>query len=473
MTFRPLLLLALAPCALAQSLVLRTDNYLAGDIIGITREGGVAVQTAYSPEPINLRLDAIREIILSDELVEDPLQTERLILINGDNLPGNLIALSRDTISYKGAFDQTLTIPRSQLRILRLGVDPESLILPSLEPFANWTGDGVDLWRWEESGGNSSEKSLILSEAGSISQDVGLGQQFIIKFKIQWTDHPDMRINFCENLAEGADRGNRYYLALNSGGLQIRREMGQKGGQNTLFALRNPEAFDDHAVEVELRYNGVAGAMEVVLDGQLVRELSVTIEPPKGSGISIIQNSTERSQSELSEFEISYWDMILPTGDDLEIQDESRDGLIANDGARISGNLVEMRMPPLPVVEREAADGENAEEEEAATELEESEEGTPNIQNGSFILESPLSEQEVVVGYPKARALYFKKQPGDPSEKPLPLPLYEIEVVNNGRLSAEQVTMDDDFLTLTHPILGELQIPKSAVKSLRTLQLAP
>lgn len=476
MTFRPLLLASLTPLLFGQSLILRTDNQLEGEVLGITADGGVAVQTKYSPEPINLRLDAVRELTLQDRELKDPFQSERLIMVNGDSLPGNLIAITRDSVTYNGLFENNITIPRSQVKLLSIGVDPETLIYQGPEPLSDWTGDGLESWSMGDSSSQPNSKALILQEKGTISQNVGLGEQFILKFNLLWVDEPDMRINFCEDLTEGGDRGNRYYLAINRKGVQIRRQMGKSGGQNGLVAIRRPEAFDDKYVAVELRYNGTVGKMELYLDEKLAREVRVSIKPPPGHGISIVQSANDRALSELSDLQIDSWDAISLSALAYNERERKTDSLVTSGGAQFSGELLEMRFPDPPEPRETPAEDDAKSEEEAETESDATEvQSAPKLTEASFILKSPLSEDDIAVTYDKARILLFKNQETlKDDEKPeKELPLYEIETLNNGRLSADAVSMDDQFLTITHPVLGELRLSKDSVISLTTLHLAP
>jgi hypothetical protein len=452
MIFRILFLALSTPFLSGQSLQLRSENQLQGTVTAITAEDGLLLETPYSPDIVNFRLDAIQEVTL-DESEESPsFQSERLILANGDILPGSLTSLSQDTLGYEGPFKKNLSIPLAQVQMLRLEVQPQTVIYDGPFPLEDWRGDGVEKWAFEEQTTNGDrERPLMMMEKGKISQDVGLESQFILKFDLRWPEEPDMRLHFCEDLSAEDSQSLRYYLALNRSGLQLRRDLPGDAGNDTLLSLRDPESFDDKAVSVELRCNRVLGTFTLFLDGELILHKRDPSERPTGSGLSIIQSGGSSNFAELSNLQVLSWDAASLIDRDKDDEDRSQDGLITNDGSRMSGELRGLRIAKTTTPEGEG---------KTAT--------SPPSQKGSFIFQSPLANEELSLDYDEVRVLFFRDQ-NEAQESDSPRHEFEVILHNEGRLSANSLSLNDNFLTISHPLLGALELDREIVKSFRYL----
>ena len=65
----------------------------------------------------------------------------------------------------------------------------------------------------------------------------------------------------------------------------------------------------------------------------------------------------------------------------------------------------------------------------------------------------------------KARIIYFKHS--NENNKPTEFPKYELTLHDEGLVSAKTISLSDDQFILEHLLLGEIAVPRTAVKSIR------
>ena len=479
MNFKPLLFLALSSLCGAEVLTLVDKDRFTGTLLSISKEDGLLVKSERSPEPISFRADSFSLLELEGPNQSDPFQTERLVLANGDILPGNLMQLDQDKIVYEGLVGGRIEVARDQVTTLRFGIKPQSLQYDGPAPLKDWDGSGVENWIMNE----DPHEGLLVQESGQMSQDVGLGSQFIIKFDLKWQERPSLRIYFGQGETDSSQK-NRYYIDLNSAGLQVKREQTAEPRWRTLVSLNRVEAFDDNAVSVEIRVNRLVGSLDLYLDGKLVRQMQDSFPPTIGRLVSISRNRSENSASYLTDFKIYSWDAVSQ----IELMEEPGDGktdsLVDAEGKRMSGTLLRLvrgkpdaqtettRKENATPEKEENAEPEPNTEEEKVPEQGEAPEEAPDEKPApgdegeiTFLFKSPFAESPLEVPANRTRIIYFKNP--EQNQVPTRFPKYELKLVNEGVVSAKTLSLTDEQFTLNHPLLGELSIPRSAVKSIR------
>ncbi|MFC0017012.1 hypothetical protein [Roseibacillus persicicus] len=503
MIFRPLFLFLTASAASAEIITLKSDDRFHGELLQISPEEGLVIQSPRSPEPIHFRADSFSHLDLENTAEIDPTQTERLVLTNGDILPGRLTSLDEEQLRYKGLAGGDITVPRKLVSTLRFGIKPQALSYEGPAPLEKWTGSGVNNWVLSE----DTADGLLMLEPGEMQQDVGLGKQFILQFDLKWQERPSIRLYFCDDLSDKAEK-DRYYIDINSGGIQIRRES-LEPRWHTLLSLSQIESFDDNQISVELRVNRLVGSIELFLDGKLIRIMRDTAKPTQGDGLVIVRSRSDNSASYLSNLKAYTWDAVSQLELLEEPASEDVDSLVNAEGERMSGALLglerEEPAPQAPVEEsenlqeeptaKEAPEDEEPVEENKKAATEEAknettsedqaaeedstpespaEEAAPSPQVATtqerpsfFLLKSPFADELKKIPANDARIIYFS-QSGEASQENV-FPKYELDLTNDGLVSARSITLNGDQLMLEHHLLGSITVPRSAVKAIRYL----
>lgn len=498
MTFRLLWLGLLPTLGLSESLTFVAGGDFSGDLLSITEEQGVAIQTPRSPEPLYFRLDGIKELSLATaEATEiSPFQTERLVLTNGDIIPGSLVGLGKESLTFEGPLQRDLgavTVPRDQLKTLRFGIRPQRLIYQGPAPLDQWTGSGIELWSLSE----DNDQSLLLLSPGEIAQDIGLARQFILQFDLHWQEEPSVRIYFCDD-GKGASKSDRYYIDVNHSGLQIKRERSTSPHWGNLISLdSNLEAFDDNHLAVEVRGNRLLGTLELYLDGELVRQAQDTSDRTIGTGIIVVRNKTEQAVTQLSNLKAFSWDAVSQLQLLEETGDGSGDTLVDAEGRRMTGQLMELVMPaPEPIEEPKAeekseepatpegdspeqdqptiptipVEGEEpAEEGESRKPAAHQEEATEkeDVVPSYFLFQSPFAAKPVEIPAEKTRIIYFQEDKVKALKEAPPASNFQILLDDDGLISANNLTITGDLISFTHPLLGEMTLPRASVHTIR------
>ena len=362
MNFRALLFSLTASTCFSEVLTLNTGARFEGELISISPQEGVLIETPRTPEPLALRPDSFSVLEMNDNIEENPLQTERIVLANGDILPGNLRSLNDDEIVYEGLVGGKLVLTRDKVTTLRFGIKPQSLQYEGPMPLSEWSGTGAEQWIVSQDPADG----LLMLEPGKMKKDVNLGSQFILKFDLKWRERPALRIWFGSEDSE-EERQDRYYIELNGSGVQIKRERSiEDQWLTTLLSLSQLESFDDSHVSVELRVNRLIGTLDLYLDDELIRQMHDSDPPTKGDFIILERSRSDNSTSYLSNLKVFSWDAVSQ----IELMEEPGkgevDSLVDAQGKRISGQLVGL-FPKEEVPEAPESEEDDAEEPAAGT----------------------------------------------------------------------------------------------------------
>ncbi|WP_200392507.1 hypothetical protein [Roseibacillus ishigakijimensis] len=467
MNFRPLLLLLSCLTAPAEVLTLTDSERFEGKLLGIDPEDGILLASPRSPEAVAFRASSLQRLELTPPPAQAREQSERLVLANGDILPGKLLSLDEHNLRYRLPGENDLSIPRDRVATLRFGIRPQQLLYRGPGPLDEWMGSGVEDW----SLGKEEEDGLLILEAGEISRLLDLGPQFILKFSLRWQEEPSLRISFA-NYPNEQEQRDGYYLALNSGGVQVRRESNEGPHTRTLLALDNVEAFDDNAVTVEIRVNRLLNTLDLYLDDTLIRQMRDEAPPTHGQGLSIARNRTNSGACYLSELEVYSWDAVSQ----MELFEEppaaGQDSLIDADGRRLSGQLLTLRGPTPPAAEEEprTPEEETPAGESGGEESRPSDDApAPTGENSpaAFLLASPFVDEPVAIPEQETRIIYFRRAEENPA--PATDKQYLIEIANEGLLTTGSFSLDENGFTLSHPLLGPLTLPTGLVREIRSL----
>ena len=482
MNFRPLLFTLTASTCLGEVLTLTTGERFEGDLLSISAEKGVLIASSRTPQPLALKPNSFSLLEMEGPIESDVSQTERLVLANGDILPGNLRSLDDNEIVYDGLAGDRLVLNRDKVTTLRFGIKPQNLLYEGPTPLSDWSGDGAEKWIASQDPADG----LLMLEPGSMEKDVNLGAQFILKFDIKWQERPALRIYFGSE-ASTVFRQDRYYFDLNGGVVTIKRERSVEPRYQGLASLNQLEAFDDKNVSVELRVNRLIGTIDLYLDGALTEQMIDSAPPTKGNFIVVERGRSDNSASYLSNLQVFSWDAVSQ----IELMEEPGEGeidsLVDAEGRRFSGQLMGLFSPEsedapeneeAPEAEKPPVDEVIPEEEDSPIDEDPASEEDPSENNeellevsplpSHFLLQIPFADEPLEIPTAKTRIIYFKNTLKN--APPSVFPKYELDLANNGLISATSLAITEEQITLEHPLLGKMTIPRSSVKQIRYLK---
>ena len=497
MNFRPLIFTTFTAFCSAEVLHFDESTHFSGEVISMSQTEGLLIKHKRSPKPIAFRTDSFRFLELLQTKAPPPLETERLALTNGDILPGNLVALTTETLSFQALAGGKLQIPRTHADTLRLGIRPQTVRYEGPTPLADWDGSGVE--NWSELG--NTQKGILIEEQGEISRDAELGNQFVISFKLSWSNRAYFRLYFGHS-DQKANKKNRYYIDLSNNEAVLKREQTEGPRYVPLIDIKEVEAFDDNEVQVEIRVNRLTSTLELELDGKLVRQVIDQAPPTTGNLISISRSRDDSTSNYLSNFKVLYWDTLAEMPIEEEAGNAHADSLVNSKGERMSGVLLKTKeVPPTPKPHPEPANKPEAEanpeiQEEPEVEAPEEKKGEEEALDASpsspensplalapapaeelkpapveaplfFLMKSPFAASPIEVPVKNTRMIYFRDFTEEgASEQTEEFPKYELALLNEGLLSARNVSIQKDSITIEHPLLGQIDIPRMAIKSI-------
>ncbi len=206
--------------------------------------------------------------------------------------------------------------------------------------------------------------------------------------------------------------------------------------------------------------NRALGTIDLYLDGELIRQMNDTSPNTLGTGVTIVRSRGDQSVSQLSHLKAFTWDAVSQIQLLEQPNSQDADSIVDSSGKRFSGalkNLVKVSTPDKrPTIDEAEKEKTHPEDDNA-----------PSTHLLHFSFESPYSEEPVTIPTEKTRIIYFKKE-GQKSVESL-IPKYELELSNNGVVSATQLSLNADSATIEHPLLGTLQLKRAWIRTIHYL----
>lgn len=418
--------LGLATFASGAEVSFSGDNKLTGEIIAMDADGTISMNTAPSDQAIRLNADKIIKIDFgkSDQNFETPQQN--LTLINGDTFPVEVRGLDNKALKISTPFLGELDIPREMIDSLDIGIFSKKSIYSGPKQISEWQNakDEVHKWQFEE-------ESLVTGGFGLIYRDMKLPESYSARFKVSWDNQPNFRFFFGDPM-DYSKSSNRYFFQFAKAGMEIKRETTGKLRYKTIANIpRLPQEFTTKELWIEVRVNRKIGRVELFLNDRLEgRYTDDNPDIPSGTGIAFSAQATEENKLRISEIEISEWEDRADRHRSEDRGDGKQDALIGRNGERFGGSLVSVTSAASGMVYRFKS----------------------NFQ------EEPLDLPDTEVS-----SIYFAKAPASKSEKFDGLSLF---FQGRGSIQVSKCVFNENTLSVTHPLLGDLQLNRPAVSRL-------
>ena len=325
-----------AGAATGADLTLRGKGKLSGEFVSMGGDGVITLLSPISKEALKVDAGAVEKVDFGVAGFSVELPNQRIHLVNGDVIPARVMSLDGGRMVVDSPHLGELEIPRGAVDSIKLGISPEKLVYSGPNGFKRWNKEsgGSDGWEFKE-------KRMVASGNGVVTSGFELPDEFLIRFRCEWSGSPHLGIAFADTLEKTGREANRYLLEFSDAGFQLQRESPGKRRPIPIALLgRKPSEFAGRAVEIEIRVDRARGRLHLYLDGKLEGRYTDPIpDLPEGSGISLISKNRGRGTQSVGWLEIAEWDEETDRYRSEERGDTGEDSLIERYGARFSGRL--------------------------------------------------------------------------------------------------------------------------------------
>ena len=401
---RPLIIASLLSVPLAAQeeaadhLRFTNGDQLQGHFGGINESGKIFWERPDIATPIELQREKVRQIVLRSAHPLSPLTDPcHVTLVNGDRIPGKVVAGDENEFTLETTAAGVLTIPREAIatvapnpfggRLLYAGpfdekgwniVRAENPNNEGNDPFAGnaiapkkkdlgdratWTHTGT-AWYSRGSGGDA------------ITYDAGMPDRSLLRFKLGWRSRPSISVAFHADLSkpepkkkenEEGERanfgssshfaklfGSAYVLSFNTGYVRLQRTWTDEDGNPQITQVRVGSTSirlpDTGEALFEIRADRKEGCIAVYIDGEFALQWYTGEEDgehedgvrrssylaPGGAFGFQVQGSS--SQVRISDIVVAEWNGMTDSARSME--SDSQDIVLLTNGTdRFSGNI--------------------------------------------------------------------------------------------------------------------------------------
>jgi hypothetical protein len=389
------------PAAAADDLLRFTNgNQIDGRFAGIDAAGIIAWERPDVAGPMPFQRDKIRQIVLRGARPLSPLDDPcHVTLVNGDRIPGKVIAADATRVTLASGAAGTLLLPRDAIATLAPNPFGGRLIYagpfdtrdwkvvrseaPAFEgdPFASplapppEDGKNADRPTWSHLGASW----FCRGGSDGLTLDAGMPDRALLRFKLGWRSRPNIAIAFHADLhqpepakkdAKKDDErpdfgrvqnlaqifGSSYVLAFQSGYVYLQRtgfdETGSPEVERVRVGSTTVRLNDTGEAVFEIRCDRREGTIAVHVNGEFAVQWSTADEgadpagrgksyraPGDGIGFQVLGNA---GQVRISDLIIAEWNGLTDSARSME--SEQRDIVLLTNGTdRFSGRLLAIR----------------------------------------------------------------------------------------------------------------------------------
>lgn len=429
------LLLALTGLARADELTLADNARLTGTIRSIHESGVVELSSELSPEPLFLKAEAVEKAEFSTTETSSDHPGTLIELTNGDLLPASLDNMDDNNLYVVTEDAGKLTIPRTALKSMQLGVRKRPPIYIGPKNAAEWSNKTDDSRRW-----NFSEGALVANGPAYGTKKFEIPRKFILKYTLKWQANPNFQIYFADPLTPNVEAVDRYYLQFNGAGLEIKRESSKgKHFQTVILVARTPDQFPDNQVTMEIRVDRSSSRIHLLLNGEPEGAgVDPVADPPQGGGVALINSAATGLSQEIRDISLAELDNVQARHRAEERGDTKLDSLISRDEDRWSGRLLSIRKR-----------------------------GNGNI----FSFKSDFQEEPLELTDTNVSTVLFAiSEPAAPANKEH---AFALRLKGEGSIQVASCSFSAETVTARHPLLGLLNIQRSGVVAMERLNAKP
>ncbi len=405
---------------------LTNGDQLSGKLIDSDTEGVIFLEYPNSNKPIKLLESSIQNIKLnSKSVLADGKHKERIKLVNGDEFPISLTSLDKDTVSFKTSYAGSHTIPRAQVSGIYFNNLAEDLLYQGPNKLTNWKQYGG---KWEVV-----ENKLTSVQRGKISKNINnLTENFKIEFVSSWTEvAPNMRIYFSTTSGDINKKQDCYYMEINVSGQRLVKKTNNRLtfiGTNLVQA----DTYKNKSAKFEIFVDRQSNVVTLFIDGKKVKEFKDKDAAPKGSQIIFECSQRHNEKISFEDISISSWNGIAPSNNKKNAEALKKNDLIMNTSStQMAGSIDKI---------------------------------VRSNNDLQVHLNIPFAKKPSVISSSKIQHILL--QTADKAEG-LKTTKFGATLSIGGKLSFNQSKIAGDTMTVSHPIIGELNILLSSLHEVK------
>lgn len=415
----------------ADELKMTGDARLTGTVRSINSEGVIELQSVLSPEPILLKVGAVGKVEFTPPAKDaPPVPTTLIELANGDLLPVAVEGLDATNLNVTTPDLGKLSIPRTALKSMQLGVHSRKVIYSGPKNLEEWARDSSGVGPWSF----SASKALVANGPAYAARDFDAPGQFILKFTLKWQGSPSYQIYFADPLKARTETVDRYLMQFNATGLEIKRESSTGTRFSSVILLpRTPEQFPNNQLDVEIRVDRKGSRLHLFLNGEPDGAgIDRVMNAPTGNGVQLINSSPPGGNQEIRNIEVLEFDNTGARHRSEDRGDPKTDSLISSEDDRWGGQLTSIQ---------DSADG------------------------LVFLFKSDFQDDPLEMTEADVSTIFFARpevEPVPPEAKGVSL----LRLRGEGTLRLESCVFSETAVTGKHPLLGDVRISRQGVASI-------
>jgi hypothetical protein len=424
-------ILCISPAA-GDSLETHHGNTITGEVQSFD-PGGITIQSPLSLRAITVKATSLKHLAVSASNKLSPTHPEILTLTNGDQLPCKIISSERNNINISTWYAGDMSIDRAKVASIRFGITSENIIFTGNQPLKEWTHVSGN---WTP---NTLSNNYQLEGTGHLAQLLDLPDKARYHYDLHWKNTPNFAFRFFAENNSATSKQNAYELILNSEGLEIRRHLMDEDRTVRIASLDTPEIKElqkeNTSLSIDLKVDKGEGLISLYLDSSFVGTWHDPHGPLDGNYV-IFNNRSQQTENCIIEniFIASLGGDIQPRFYDPQAKSSDTDVVTDSEGENILGEFLSI---------------ETRDTEDKKLRL--------------IVIESSESKSLIRIPEHRVSQLLFKKKK---AQNPPTKSAYILALRNDGEIQINQPKISDEEITALHPILGPLQISRSALLSI-------
>ncbi len=416
----------------ADSVILKSGDSLSGNLIDSDASGTLTLSYPEAKQPIKIKESSVERILFDSSDSKNSTLTESIQLLNGDRFPCTITELNDKVVSFKSDSVGGHTITRDKVSQIRFNTKANKIL---------YSGPGDDLSAWTTTSEDWKLKNgkLSVSKMSEAAKSISnLSENYILEFKTAWEEAaPRLHVFFSSDRRSADKKSSYYYINMDTHGITIHSY--QKGNQKTLTqVIASDEIYGQSSLHVAIYVDRKNKKMALYLNGEFVKNLTDMRAPPKGSYLIIKNRQINGRITEVSDIKISSWAGKVSENIKSKSDTLSKHDLITD----LSGSVMTGKILGLSL------DG-------AGT---------------SLHFKAPFSKKDSIIQGNAIDILEFKTTTTAPN---LVDPIYQLNLVSGGLISFSSSQMINGKLTVEHPLLGKVSLPKTSLSSVVIIPQRP
>ncbi|MCI0536494.1 MAG: hypothetical protein L0Z50_14835 [Verrucomicrobiales bacterium] len=281
---------------------------LHGRLRSMSPERGVGWEHPEAKQLIQFRPANLASIVFENvkPVLPQSKHTCRFRFLNGDELYGNLSAISEETVELETWFGGNLKAPRDSVQSISFFWRGFSVLYEGPNSSQGWvTSKGNRGWQYRDG-------SFVTSEAGIIGRDFKLPASSSLAFDLGWSSPFTLGLTLYTETMDRFDYSVSSYMFYVSAGVgpgQISLQRMQSGvGVTSLGRVEIPDLLRKRKVRLEFRSNKEDATLAVLADGQLLQRWKDSGGfVAKGGGV-VFSSQMEGPVLRISNLRVAEWD---------------------------------------------------------------------------------------------------------------------------------------------------------------------